>query len=113
MSNPTIVSIRVGQRFTVGETWYWVDSGYAEKVTLLDKPFWQPNLPGSPHGAWRIRIVNEYGFILTPSLGDAGVTGYTYDSRPSKLVRTEEDCVPAIRAFDDWLWDQEMSHFEV
>lgn len=110
MPSPTIVNIRVGQKFTIGETLFFVDSGFVEPVTILSKPYWAPYIPGHHHGAWRIRVLTEQGKERTPSLGDMGINGYRYDARPAKMARSGLLACIALASYNQWEDAQNFKH---
>lgn len=100
----TIQSIRVQQKFDLGEIWFNTDSGFPEPCVIASKPFYHEYLPGN--GCWVIRLQDPvYGHIRQFFLGDLGVKGFAYDARPCKLVRTLDEAKDTIRAFDDWASD--------
>ena len=101
-NNTTITSVRVHPRFEIGSTWYDIDSGYVEPVTILSKPNYQPHYPGANTGMWVIDL-GHVGHTSHPSLGDRGVRGFNYDNRPAKLVSSMEQAKHNIPAFDSWM----------
>ena len=107
MANPTIKSIRVSQRFTLGELWYLGDCGTPEAVRIHTKPYWNSHTRESILGAHWIKLVDEFGMIRTYSCGDLGINGFKYDNRPCKLARTYQECQANINAFDEWFFAQD------
>lgn len=102
----TIIAVAVHPKLNPGDGFWLNDNawGITQQVVLLSRPYWKAweTEIHADKGTWWIDLQFPEGDVRTRSLGDLGVTGFSYDDRPCTLATTEE--ASDIAATQYWLW---------
>ena len=104
----TIVAVAVHPKLNPGDV-FWINDhawGITKSVVLVSRPYWKAWETGlhATKGTWWIDMQFSDGSVRTRSLGDIGVTGFTYDDRPCTLATTEEGSDIAATQYGLW-WE--------
>lgn len=101
--NKTIVAIAAHPKLSPGDLLFQADGDVVEQITLVTRPYWV-GYKTFPGGSWWIDFTRDDGRVYSESLGDAGVTGFAYDDRPSRLVKTRAAAEQSL--VDTATWNQ-------